>query len=74
MKAHELFILISTIDIITICIIAFFWPFVFWSFIWGALILMGGDIFQTQRIIRRNFPLIGHFGYVLEKFLWPEIM
>tara|TARA_R110002049_G_scaffold151464_1_gene315072 strand:+ start:290 stop:1879 length:1590 start_codon:yes stop_codon:yes gene_type:complete len=75
MKVRERFILISTIVVIAIICIALFWPPVLWGFILvGPLILMGiFDIFQKRHTIRRNFPVIGRFRYVLES-IRPEIM
>ena len=75
MKAREFFIIISTIVVLTIVGISFFWLPVLWSFIFfGPLILMGVfDMLQKSHTIRRNFPLIGRFRYVLES-VRPEIM
>ena len=75
MKVRERFILISTIVVIAIICIALFWPPILWSFILvGPLVMMGiFDIFQKRHTIRRNFPLIGRFRYVLES-IRPEIM
>ncbi|RPD96034.1 FMN-binding glutamate synthase family protein [Aureibaculum marinum] len=75
MKARELFILISALVVIVIVGISFFWLPILWSFIlFGPLILMGViDIVQKKHTIRRNFPVIGRFRYVLES-IRPEIM
>ena len=75
MKAREIFILISTVVVASIIAIAFFWKPILYLFILVApLILLGVfDIFQKKRTIRRNFPLIGRFRYVLES-IRPEIM
>ncbi|MCM4152827.1 FMN-binding glutamate synthase family protein [Arenibacter sp. N53] len=75
MKVRERFILISTIIVIAIICMSLFWPRILWSFILvGPLVLMGVfDIFQKRHTIRRNFPLIGRFRYVLES-IRPEIM
>ena len=75
MKVREYFIIISTIVVLTIVGIAFFWPPILWFFLLvGPFILMGiFDIFQKSHTIRRNFPLLGRFRYVLES-IRPEIM
>ena len=75
MKVRELFILISTIVVVAIISIALIWPPVLCCFIVvGPIILMGVfDIFQKRHTIRRNFPVIGRFRYVLES-VRPEIM
>ena len=75
MKVREQFILISIITIVAILAVAYFWPPMLWSFLLiGPLVLMGVfDILQKKHTIRRNFPLIGRFRYVLES-IRPEIM
>ena len=75
MQARELFITISTIVAVIIVSTSFFWPPILWSFILIApLILMGVfDMIQKHHTIRRNFPLLGRFRYVLES-IRPEIM
>lgn len=75
MKARELFILITIVVVAAIICIAIFWLPILWLFlIIGPLILMGlYDILQKPHTIRRNFPLIGRFRYVLES-VRPEIM
>ena len=67
MKVRERFILISTLAILSIICIALVWPPILWIFILlGPLLYMGiYDIFQKRHTIRRNFPLIGRFRYVL---------
>ncbi len=52
-----------------------FWPQFWWSMLFfGPLILLGiSDMIQKKQSIRRNFPVIGHGRYILEKFR-PEIM
>ena len=75
MKVREQFILISIVVVIAIIGTAFFWPPILWLFLLvGPLVLMGVfDIVQKHHTIRRNFPLIGRFRYVLES-IRPEIM
>lgn len=54
--------------------IAIFYPPVLWSMIiFGPVILIGFyDYFQTQHSVTRNFPIIGHFRFMLEE-IRPEI-
>jgi len=75
MKVREQFILISIIVVLTIVGISLFWLPVLWIFLLvGPLIVMGVfDILQKKHTIRRNFPLIGRFRYILES-IRPEIM
>ncbi len=75
MKVREFFILISVLVTLSIVAISFFWQPILWLFILVApLILMGiFDVFQKSHTIRRNFPVIGRFRYVLES-IRPEIM
>lgn len=75
MKARELFLLISGTVVIAVVSTAYFWPPVLWVFLVIApLIVMGiFDMLQKHHTIRRNFPLIGRFRYVLES-IRPEIM
>lgn len=75
MKVREQFIIISILVFLTIIGIAFFWFPILWLFLLvGPLILMGiFDIVQKHHTIRRNFPLIGRFRYVLES-IRPEIL
>ena len=53
----------------------FYWPVGLWNLIIiGPLILIGfADIFSREHTIRRNYPIIGNFRYLLEG-VRPEIM
>ncbi len=75
MKVREYFIIISIVVTLGIFAIANFWPSILWAFIIVApLILMGiYDLIQKKHTIRRNFPVLGRFRYVLES-IRPEIM
>lgn len=75
MKVREAFIFLSIIITATIVAIAQIWPPIWWFMIlFAPLILIGYiDIFQTKHTIRRNFPVIGHGRFMLEK-IRPEIM
>lgn len=59
----------------TIAIIAMYYLPVLWSLVVvGPLVLIGYvDIFQKKHTIKKNFPIIGHFRYMLEA-IRPEIM
>ncbi|MFD1616328.1 FMN-binding glutamate synthase family protein [Gelatiniphilus marinus] len=75
MKVREIFILTSIATVALISTIAFFWSPILWLFLLVApLVVMGViDILQKKHTIRRNFPLIGRFRYMLES-IRPEIM
>lgn len=74
MKVREQFIWISIIVAATLIGISYFWPSALWLFLLvGPLILMGVfDMIQKDHAIRRNFPVIGRFRYMLES-VRPEI-
>ncbi|MDX1326259.1 MAG: FMN-binding glutamate synthase family protein [Arenibacter sp.] len=75
MKVREQFMVISAIVMVVIAGIAVFWPPILWVLLLvGPLILMGVyDIVQKKHTIRRNFPIVGRFRYMLES-IRPEIM
>ena len=75
MKPREIFIISSIIVLAAIAGIYFVWPPVIWTLIlFGPIIIVGYmDVFQKRHAIKRNFPLLGHFRYMLEK-IRPEIM
>ena len=75
MKVREFFIFISIAVVLIIITIALFWHPILWLFLLVIpLILMGiYDAVQTKHTIRRNFPVIGRFRYLLES-IRPEIM
>lgn len=74
MKPREIFIKTATIILVTIGVVSIFWNPILWSLIvFVPLILIGvSDIVQKRQAIKNNFPIIGHFRYILEKFR-PEI-
>jgi glutamate synthase domain-containing protein 2 len=53
---------------------ALFWPPALWSLVVIVPLLLQGtaDMAQTGHTVRRNFPLVGHFRYLLEA-IRPEI-
>ena len=76
MNARSIFILVSCIILSVIGTLAFLWtPHALWSLLFfGPLIMIGiSDMFQKKHAIKRNFPLLGHGRYMLEK-IRPEIM
>ncbi|MCB0401052.1 MAG: FMN-binding glutamate synthase family protein [Flavobacteriales bacterium] len=75
MNARVLFIYFSLVVLAAVTGIYFVWKPILWSLIlFGPILLIGWfDIFQTKHAIKRNFPVLGHFRYMLEK-IRPEIM
>jgi len=75
MKAKQAFITISIITLIIIGFISTSYKPILWSLLFfGPLILLGiYDILQKKHAIKRNFPILGHGRYMLEK-IRPEIM
>ncbi len=75
MKVREAFIIISIVTLAIIGSISMVWKPILWSlFLFGSLILLGvSDILQKKHTIKKNFPIIGHGRYLLEK-IRPEIM
>ncbi len=68
------FFISSAIIFLLIFVVAFLWPPIVWSLlVMVPLFLIGlNDMIQTKHAIRRNFPLIGNFRYLLEG-IGPEI-
>lgn len=68
------FITVSTILILGLLLLAYFWPPILWAFVLiGPLFLIGlNDILQKKQTIRRNFPIIGNLRYFFEG-IRPEI-
>jgi len=75
MKVREAFITIAIVTLVIIGSISIVWKPVLWSLIFfGPIILLGVfDILQKKQTIKRNFPILGHGRYLLEK-IRPEIM
>lgn len=69
------FLIISIGVLTTIAIIAIYWTPVLWSLVViGPIALLGFyDMIQRKHAILRNFPVLGHFRYLLEG-VRPEIM
>jgi len=74
MKPREIFITTAVILLLTIVFISNFWSPFIWSLLLVIPIILVGisDIFQKKHTIKNNFPVIGHFRYLLESFR-PEI-
>ncbi len=71
----RIFVLSSILISLMIWGLSFIWHGVWWLFIiFGPIILLGYfDMIQKTHAIRRNFPVIGNFRYMLER-IRPEIM
>lgn len=67
------FIFLSLVALHTI-LSAIYYPPLLWSLlVLGPLCIIGiNDLFQTKHAILRNYPLVGHFRYLLEE-IRPEI-
>ncbi len=68
------FLAISVAIFVVVGVLAFVWPWVLWSLVvLVPLFLLGiRDVVQTRRAVLRNFPVLGHFRYLLE-MIRPEI-
>lgn len=75
MSVRQAFVTVSILILSVIGITASFWSPILWSLVFfGPIILIGVmDMLQTKHAIKRNFPVIGHGRYMLEK-IRPEIM
>ncbi|MBK8516638.1 MAG: FMN-binding glutamate synthase family protein [Saprospiraceae bacterium] len=74
MNVRKYFIIVATVVILLTSVAVFWWPAVLWSTIITLPIILIGlmDTFNRKSAIKRNFPVIGHFRYLLESFR-PEI-
>jgi glutamate synthase domain-containing protein 2 len=59
---------------VAVALVALAWPPVLWSYVLLVPLYALGvrDTLQTRRAVLRNFPLLGHFRYLLEA-IRPEI-
>ncbi len=75
MKPRRIFIVSSILVSLAMAALYTVWPPVIWSLIlFGPIILIGYvDIIQKKQTIRRNYPVLGNFRYMLEA-IRPEIM
>ncbi len=75
MKPRQIFIVLSIVITVTLIAVYFVWKPIIWAgLLFAPLIILGYyDIAQTKHAIKRNFPVLGNFRYLLEG-LRPEIM
>jgi glutamate synthase domain-containing protein 2 len=75
MQVREKFILTSFVLLVLIVAGSMIWPPVLWSLaVVLPLVFLGVyDMLQVKHTILRNFPIVGHFRYLLERFR-PKIM
>ena len=75
MHVREKFIFSAIVLLILIAAISAYWSPILWSLaVVLPLVILGiYDMLQTKHTILRNFPIVGHFRYLLERFR-PEIM
>jgi glutamate synthase domain-containing protein 2 len=75
MDVRKGFIIISAILLILISIGSIYWNSILWTLVLiGPLVFIGiTDMLQDKHTIKKNFPVIGHGRYLLEK-VRPEIM
>jgi len=75
MKIREKFIISSLLVLVVIAGIYSIWKPIIWSLILILpLVILGfADVLQTKHTLKRNFPILGHGRYILEK-IRPEIM
>ena len=75
MKPRAIFILSSVLVIGVIAAIYLVWKPIIWSLALVVPVILVGimDISQKKQTIRRNFPVLGNFRYMLEA-IRPEIM
>lgn len=75
MSVRQIFIALSIVAVSVIAAVSLVWPPILWTLIVTLPIILVGinDITQKKQAIRRNFPVIGNFRYLLEK-VRPEIM
>ncbi|MDA9819509.1 FMN-binding glutamate synthase family protein, partial [Salibacteraceae bacterium] len=69
------FFIAAPVLVIGIGVLSIWFPNALWWYILvGPLVLIGLiDTIQAKQAIRRNYPIIGHFRYLLES-VRPEIM
>jgi glutamate synthase domain-containing protein 2 len=71
---RKIFFVGSALILGAVAVISVYWPpILFTLLVFGPLFLLGlADSLQERQSIRRNFPLLGHFRYLLEE-IRPEI-
>ena len=75
MSVKQIFITSSVVIVLLILLLGFINPYFLLGLILVAPVIVIGllDMIQKKQTIRRNFPVIGNFRYLLEK-VRPEIM
>lgn len=75
MSVKQIFVISSISVSVVILLLALISPYFLLAFlIFGPIIVVGiADMAQKRQTVRRNFPVIGNFRYMLEK-VRPEIM
>ena len=75
MNPKQIFATLSIVALATIGLASVFIPTALWTLVLVAPIVLIGivDLVQTKHAIRRNFPVVGNFRYILEG-IRPEIM
>lgn len=75
MKVRQGFVIISILLVLAILGISYFWQGILWTFIIVLPLIILGiyDMTQKKHAVRRNYPVIGNFRYILES-IRPEIM
>ncbi len=71
---HRVFLALCAAVLALVAASALVWPSALWSLVIIVPLILRGvaDMLQTRQAVRRNFPLIGHFRYLLEQ-IRPEI-
>lgn len=74
MLVRTQFIILAITLPVAIFIMAYFWPTVYWLFVFIVPMIMLGvyDLIQRKHTILRLYPVIGHFRYLFES-IRPEI-
>ena len=75
MSVRQIFITLSIASVAAVLLLGLISPYFLLSLLVVAPIIVVGlfDMIQRRQTIRRNFPVIGNFRYLLEK-IRPEIM
>ncbi len=71
---RKIFLIFASLVILHAILSAFYYPPLLWSLlVLGPLLALGTyDFFQHKHAILRNYPILGHFRYLLEE-IRPEI-
>ncbi len=74
MTMRQRFLMISLLTLVGLTLLSFYSATWAWAFAFvGPIILLGFyDMLQTKHALRRLYPVLGHFRYLLESFR-PEI-